>query len=112
MSHAQLNDRLGREPIDRLPEETHRTRQWTNQSGNGAERSAFPCTVRAKERHDFSLFYAQGKPLQGLDLAIGSYYILEFKERHETSRFRHKRPSLLGCVAPSPEDPRQYGGQS
>jgi hypothetical protein len=86
MSNAQLNDRLGREPIDRLAEETHRTGKWTNQSGNGAERGAPLCTVRAEERHDFSLFYVQGKPLQGLDLSVGSHYILEFKERHETSR--------------------------
>ena len=76
MSHAQLNDRLRREPIDRLAKETHRTGQWANQSGNGAERSTFPCAVRAEERYDFSLFYTQGKPLQGLDLAIGNNYIL------------------------------------
>ena len=80
MSHAQLDDRFGREPIDRLAEETHRTRQRTNQTGNGAKRGALPCVVRAEERHDFSLFDTQGKPLQGLDLAVGSNYILEFKE--------------------------------
>jgi hypothetical protein len=79
MSHAQLNDRLRREPIDRLAEETHRTGQWANQSGNGAECSTLPCPVRAEERYDFTLFYTQVKPLQGLDLAIGSNYILEFK---------------------------------
>jgi hypothetical protein len=36
------------------------------------------------ERYDFSLFYTPGKPVQGLDLAIGNNYILQFKERHES----------------------------
>ena len=65
-----------------MTKKTHRAGQRMNQSGNGAERTALPCTVRAEERGDFSLFYAQGKFLQGLDLAIGNNYILEFKERH------------------------------
>jgi hypothetical protein len=70
MGDAQLYDRLGRGLIDRLAEEMHCARPWTNQAGNGAEGTALPCAVRAEERDNFTLSYMQGKPLQCLDLAI------------------------------------------